>query len=613
MKHSLAFLLTLLAHIFITSALTQEAERPNILWLVSEDNSVDWLGCYGNENAKTPHLDKLAREGFRYTKAYANAPVCAPSRSTWITGIHSISMGTHPMRSRHLIPHDDIQYYPDLLRKNGYFTANFKKTDYNIGGRADKTCWDNPDTLDWQSLTSNQPFFQVINFGSSHESKAQGDVNNTLHDTQDTQLRAYHPDIEAIRKNYAKYHDAVSKMDSDIGEALKNLEAQGLSENTIVIYNSDHGGVLPRSKRFLYRSGIHCPLIIRIPESYKEFWPSQNLGDTIDRMVSFIDMPQTWLTIAQTEVPQHMQGTNFLGKDTQNQRSLHFAYRGRMDERNENARSVCDGRFLYIRNYMPYVPWMQRLQYLWKMEATRAWEHAVTTGQATEQQSRYFEPKTWTVELYDLQKDPDNINNLAEKTEYSETVTSMRKALHDWQLQIHDSGLLPESEMVKRATDNDITIYELVRDPNLYNLPDLLAAADLALENDPINLPLLRDLLKNDDSGLRYWGIIGAFLLNDKKSGYIAIDDESHEVQAIAAWLLIRNSDKEVGLNRITSLLKGGSYASLKLLNILDWMGDEAQSVMPTLQTIPFENYEERMFSNLAHKFQTPRIQAKQN
>ena len=304
----------------IASSLTAASEKPNILWLVSEDNNVSWIGCYGGENAKTPNIDGLAKEGFQYMKAFANAPVCAPSRSTWITGINAISMGTHPMRSRYTIPHDKIPYYPDLLRKAGYYTVNGGKSDYNIGGRGDSDCW-NHTKLNWETLKTKQPFFQIINTATSHESKAQGDVENTTHNPANTSLKSYHPDLPAIRKNYAKYHDAIAKMDGVIGKALADLEKSGLAESTIVIYNSDHGGVLPRSKRFLFDSGIHCPLIIRIPEKFKHLWPAEKTGSKIERLVSYVDMPKTWLSLAGAETPAHLQGTTFLGPDKETEKS----------------------------------------------------------------------------------------------------------------------------------------------------------------------------------------------------------------------------------------------------------------------------------------------------
>lgn len=579
-------------------AFGESAARPNILWLTSEDNNVNWVGCYGNPQADTPNIDRLAAEGFQYMHAYANAPVCAPSRSTWITGINAISMGTHPMRSRYAIPHDQIPYYPDLLRKNGYYTGNFPKTDYNIGGREDKACWDNPGEVDWAALQRNQPFFQVINFNESHESRAQGGVENTLHDPADTTLRAYHPDLPVIRQNYAKYHDAVKRMDADVGAALEMLEKSGLAENTIVVYNSDHGGVLPRSKRYLFESGLHAPLIVRIPEKYKALRPAKP-GSKIDRLVSFVDMPKTWLSLTGSDIPDAMQGTVFLGEGLEPEPEFHFAFRGRMDERCENARAVCDKRFLYIRNYMPYVPWMQHLQFLWKMKASQAWEEHVKSGRATEVQSRWFAPKDYAEELYDMQADPDSVNNLIDTPEYREVAERMRVQLRGWQESVHDAALLPESEMVKRAADHNMTIYEMVRDPKLYNLSALLDAADLALEKDPANREALMKLLNNPDSGLRYWGIVGCFLLNDPQAGLKGLDDDSHEVRAMAAWLLIHTGEKEKGFKCLENLLKTHSYATLMVLNMMDWIGEDAHELLPTVKELELENYEERMQAGL--------------
>ncbi|NQZ59734.1 MAG: sulfatase, partial [Lentisphaeraceae bacterium] len=365
-------------------------DRPNILWLTSEDNNINWIGCYGNPHANTPNIDKLAQEGFQYMHCYANAPVCAPSRSTWITGINAISMGTHPMRSRYEIPHEKIKYYPDLLKAAGYYCSNAGKTDYNIGGRSDRNCWDSS-KVNWDVLKQKKPFFQVINTTSSHESKAFGSVENTKHDPKNVRLAKYHPDIPLIRKNYAHYHDAVEKMDGDIGKALADLEKSGMAENTIVIYNSDHGGVLPRSKRFLLNSGTHCPLIIRIPEKYKHLWPADKTGSKVDHLVSFVDMTKTWLKLAGAPTPAYLQGRTFLGPDKEKERSTHMSFRTRMDERCDNVRAIRNKQSLYVRNYMPYVPRGQKLNYLWRLAATKAWVKHHNEGKTDAVTARFFQ------------------------------------------------------------------------------------------------------------------------------------------------------------------------------------------------------------------------------
>lgn len=587
----------------VQCATAQTVSRPNILWLTCEDNSTEWVGCYGNPHADTPNIDKLAAQGFRYTHAYANAPVCAPSRSTWITGMHSLSTGTFPMRSRYNIPHDLIKYYPDYLKANGYYCGNDKKTDYNIGGRADSDCWDNPNQVNWAELKNHQPFFQVINFTESHESTAQGDVDNTLHDPADTVLRSCHPDLPDIRKNYAKYHDAMKRMDAGIGAALQQLEAMGLADTTIVIHNSDHGGVMPCSKRFLFQSGLHCPLIIRIPEPFKSLWPAEKPGMTVDRLVSFVDMPKTWLSLTGSDIPGYMQGAVFLGPKTEPEREFHFAFRGRTDERCENARAVYDKQFIYIRNYMPYVPWMQHLDYLWRMKATVAWENHVKEGNASEVQSRLFVPKGCTEELYDVSTDPDNVNNLIHHPDYAAVAARMRTALRTWQQQIYDAGLLPESEMAMRAADSRTTIYQMVRDPERYNLPALLDAADLALEAKPENRSRLNEMLNHSDSGIRYWGIVGCFLLHDRQAALQCLEDESHEVRAMAAWLAVRTGETTKGVQCLDQLLKDGSYATLTVLNIIDWMGDEGKALMPSVQSLQFGRQDTVVQQHLLRKF----------
>ncbi len=585
MKKILAFLLVLVS----TSVFADD--RPNILWLTCEDNNVNWVGCYGNPFAETPNIDKLAEQGVQYMHCYANAPVCAPMRSTWITGVHALSMGTYPMRSRYPIPHETIKYYPDLLKKAGYYVGNAKKTDYNIGGRDDKSPWDT-DEVNWSELKQHQPFFMVINNTKSHESRAFGDVDHTTHSPDDVRLARYHPDIPDIRKNYAHYHDQVKKMDADIGLALAELEKSGMAENTIVIHNSDHGGVLARSKRFLFNSGTHCPLIIRIPEKFKHLRPAEP-GSQVDQLVSFIDMPKTWLQICGAETPDYLQGKIFLGPETE-KRDYHVSFRGRMDERCDNVRAIRDTKLLYIRNYMPYAPWGQHLNYLWKMKATQAWEQYFLEGKTNSVTGRFFGTKPME-ELYETSIDPDNVNNLIDDPRYAKDVARLSDALDQWQLEKFDSGLLPESEVVKRSEECGKTIYEMVRDPALYDLKAYQSASAKALAQDPANLAWFYDNLNANDSGVRYWAIEGCFHLQNRTSLDMqlikkCLADESHHVRAMAAWILYRGDDKAAAQACWNELLANSSYASLKILNIIDWIGDGIEPYSAAIHACEFSH-----------------------
>lgn len=583
------YLIPVIFALFVASA--SAADRPNILWLTSEDNSVDWVGCYGNPHAETPNIDKLASEGFRYLHCYSNAPVCAPSRSTWITGVYALSTGTHQMRSRYPIPHGTIKYYPDLMKQAGYYVGNVTKTDYNIGGRADGEAWDT-NKVDWTDLPKRQPFFMVINSTKSHESSAFGDVNNTTHSPDAVRLAKYHPDIPEIRKNYAHYHDQVKKMDADIGKALADLEASGLAENTIVVYNSDHGGVLPRSKRFLYNSGTHCPLVVRIPEKFKQLRPAAP-GSKIDSLVSFIDMPKTWLSLCGAETPDYLQGKIFLGPKTES-RDYHVSFRGRMDERCDNLRAIRDQKFLYIRNYMPYAPWGQHLNYLWTMKATQAWEEHHKDGKTDAITGRFFGTKPME-ELYDTAADPDNVINLIDKPEYAKEVARLSQALDQWQLDYFDSGLLPETEVVKRSEACGKTIYEMVRDPKLYDLRALQGAAALALQQNPANLAAFYKDFDATDSGIRYWAVVGCFNLQEKSRLNMAairkcLNDDSHHVRIMAAWILYRGGDKPAAQACWNELLEGSSYASLKIFNIIDWIGDGTEPYAAAMKACKFSH-----------------------
>ena len=467
-------------------------------------------------------------------------------------------------------------------RRRAYHTSNPGKTDYNIGGRSDKQCWDfkKGKSYGWRSRKPGQPFFAVVNTTLSHESKAHGSVDKTRNDPAKMKLYSYHPDLPAIRKNYAKYADAVENMDASVKKCLDALKADGLYEDTIIIYNSDHGGVMPRSKRFVYSSGVHCPLIVRIPEKYKHLYPAEKPGMTVDRLVSFVDMPKTWLSLAGAKIPDTFQGTIFLGKGTEPEPKYHFGFRERADERLDNVRLMRGKRFSYHKNYAPYAPAGQHLAYLWKAAATPAWEKHHLAGKTNEITGRFFRPRV-SEEFYDNEKDFDNVYNLIAEKKHQQKITELKSAMRRKQLELFDSGLLPEQIRVRRAAANEMTIYEMVRDPKLYPLETYLDAADLALARDKVNLGAFTKALTHKDEGLRWWGIVGIHLLEQDASGANealtkALGDECHEVRMMAAWTLIKLGKKKEGLASLEDLLFNGTANTAMLHNVLDWMGEPA-------------------------------------
>ena len=571
-----------------TLPLTGKVIKPNILWITSEDNSIEWISCYGSKNAKTPNIDQLAKEGFRYLYCFDNGAVCAPTRSSWITGMHSISNGTQPMRSGFEIP-ATISFYNELLQKAGYFTSNCSKTDYNLRGpkgRNPKEFWDYSGgdyAGTWKKRKEGQPFFTVYNIGDSHESRAFGDHKDESIDPEEMILAPYHPDLPEMRNTYAKYASAISKMDSLVGQAIENLKQDGLYENTIIVYNSDHGGVLARSKRFLYSSGIHCPLIVRIPEKMKALYPKgKTPGSTMDRIVSFIDMPKTWVSLTGAEMTDNFQGRIFLGPNTEPESQYHFSWRERADERFDNVRVMRDKQFAYHKNYAPFAPNGQYLAYMHNMKATGAWERHHLAGKTNAVTGRFFEPRP-SEEFYDNFKDFHNIDNQIDDPLHQTKIKELKKELRRQQLKYFDSGLMPEEMRNRIIKEKNTTVYAFVRDPKLYPLAQYLDYSDLALTRKKKNLKTFIKGLADEDPVKRYWSVIGLLLLEKQAKPAIPelkkVLGDRDEIPAFAAWAIYKAGEKTFAekwmLEAITQ-----NPGNKTLANIFDWMGTASHSLL---------------------------------
>ena len=571
-----------------TLPLTGKVIKPNILWITSEDNSIEWISCYGSKNAKTPNIDQLAKEGFRYLYCFDNGAVCAPTRSSWITGMHSISNGTQPMRSGFEIP-ATISFYNELLQKAGYFTSNCSKTDYNLRGpkgRNPKEFWDYSGgdyAGTWKKRKEGQPFFTVYNIGDSHESRAFGDHKDESIDPEKMILAPYHPDLPEMRNTYAKYASAISRMDSLVGQAIENLKQDGLYENTIIVYNSDHGGVLARSKRFLYSSGIHCPLIVRIPEKMKALYPKgKTPGSTMDRIVSFIDMPKTWVSLTGAEMTDNFQGRIFLGPNTEPESQYHFSWRERADERFDNVRVMRDKQFAYHKNYAPFAPNGQYLAYMHNMKATGAWERHHLAGKTNAVTGRFFEPRP-SEEFYDNFKDFHNIDNQIDDPLHQTKIKELKKELRRQQLKYFDSGLMPEEMRNRIIKEKNTTVYAFARDHKLYPLAQYLDYSDLALTRKKKNLKTFIKGLADEDPVKRYWSVIGLLLLEKQAKPAIPelkkVLGDRDEIPAFAAWAIYKAGEKTFAekwmLEAITQ-----NPGNKTLANIFDWMGTASHSLL---------------------------------
>jgi arylsulfatase A-like enzyme len=547
------FFLFFMPFVIIISGCTRPSEapdKPNILWLVSEDNS-PLLGSYGDEFASTPRLDHFASEGVLYTHAFANAPVCAPARSTIISGMYANSLGTEHMRSNYSIP-EFVKFFPQYLRAAGYYCTNNSKEDYNMP-KPDSVWHESSRKAHYKNRPDDKPFFAIFNFGVSHESSLHTYDSVTVHEPDKVSLPPYHPDTEEIRHDWAQYYDRVSMLDSIVGNYLDSLESQGLAENTIVFYYSDHGGVLARSKRFVYETGTHVPFIVRFPEKYRHLAPSE-AGSRSDRIISFVDLAPTLLSLVGIDVPEYMQGNSFLGDQKTEAPKHAYLFRGRMDERYDMMRAVRTEKFRYIRNFMPFRPWGQHLEYLWKAPATQSWEEEYRTGRTDKAQSIFWEVKP-TEELYDVENDPYEVHNLAGDPEHKQTLTEMRKACLTHSRKIKDVGFIPEGQYAQRFGDKPA--YEVLRNGDI-PLDHIIETADLATIGNSENIPVIIQRLDDPDPSVRYWAATGCIIHGREASEatnqlFNLLEDPSHTVRIAAAEALYNiNQANEA----ITTLLK---------------------------------------------------------
>jgi arylsulfatase A-like enzyme len=579
MKH-LTYCLFFLYLVSCQSA-KKDLPPPNILWITSEDNS-PFAGCYGDTFATTPNMDALAASGFLYTHAYANAPVCAPTRNTILTGVYANSGGHQHMRS-YYDKSEVVGFYPRMLREAGYYCTNNSKEDYNINPEQNADIWDESSrTAHYRNRPEGKPFFAVFNSTISHESSIHKSIpsEELRHKPEDVTLPPYHPDTPEMRHDWAQYYDKIEDMDQVIGELLRELEESGEAENTIVFYYGDHGGVLARSKRYVYESGTRVPFIVRIPEKYKHLYPAEKPGSEVDRLISFVDLVPTLLSLTGQEIPEYLQGNAFLGEQKTDDPEYAFMFRGRMDERYDMSRSARDSKYRYIRNYMPYRVYGQFLEYLWRAPSIRSWEAAYEAGECNEVQSRFWNTKP-AEELYDTENDPWEVNNLAADPQYAEVLERMRSATRDWMLEINDTGFIPEAELIDRTAET--TAYDYMRTSGI-DLNELVDGANLASNPRKGDIPFLQEMLASEEPAIRYWGATGLLILGTEakeaeEALRTALADASPNVKVVAAEAMYRLGNTEQGLQALYEVLETpNSFARTHALNAIDCIEDSASS-----------------------------------
>ncbi len=452
-------------------------ERPNILLLTAEDLSPR-IGAFGDPIAITPHLDALAREGVRYPHTFTTSGVCAPSRAALITGVRQTALGAQHMRANGLrsyraVPPAEVKAFPELLRAAGYFTFTTAKLDYQFSlpfpRSGPMTIWDRETYgyADWNGVPRGKPFYGQINYGVTHESGifplgiptsvtaalllparllATAGYDDVI-DPAAVPVPPYYPDTPTVRRDIARHYENIRIMDTQVGETLAALERDGLADSTIVIWTTDHGDGLPRAKRELFDSGLRVPMIIRWPERFRP--PGVEPGTIDTRLVSFVDLSATILSLAGVPRPPWMDGRVFAGPDPDAARQYVFAARDRLDEWPDRQRAVRDHRWKYIRNYDPGTPGARHLVFRDHQEIMQELWQLLDEGRLDAVQRRWFEPRP-TEELYDTQADPDELVNLADDPSHRATLARLRGALDAWITERPDLGALPEAEMIEK-------------------------------------------------------------------------------------------------------------------------------------------------------------------
>ena len=569
--------------------------RPNILWISAEDIGPQF-GCYGDPHAITPNIDRLASQGTRYTNAYTTAGVCAPCRSGIITGMYQNSIGTHHMRCNSLLP-SWLKPFPKALKESGYYCTNNSKTDYQFSKPSTNEIWDQSGSrAHWKNRKKDQPFFAVFNYTGCHESGIASEskyksvtANLTAKERQDpnkiSTLPPYYPDTPAVREDWKRNYELITAMDSWAGSLIKEIKDQGLYEETIIFFWSDHGVGLPRAKRWLYHSGTHVPLIVRIP--------GQLAGKVDHQLVSSIDFGPTVLNLAGIKVHDNLQGRAFLGKNLSAPRKYVFGARDRMDERYDIIRAVFDGRFRYIRNFEPLKPYYQYMNTPEKGATMREIRRAENESSLTVAGKLFSSSEKPVEELYDIKVDPHEINNLASDSKYLSKIKLMRNVMSNWQSTIGDIGLIPEAEIEIQEKQSG-SRFEIMngKESDSNHIQQLVSVATKASEG----ISALDDLIRastSNDPVIRYWAMTGIGNIGKnagevaKKISIDAMKDDSPSVRIAAARAVAKFGEIDSALGLLKNELKSPhQWGRLATAIVIDEMGEDARPLVNDLKKV---------------------------
>lgn len=540
----------------LTLSVSAKPDRPNIVWLTSEDNSANWYRLYDPEHgAPMPHIEKLAAQGLVFNNAYSCGAVCSVARSTIISGCYGPRTGAQ--YHRNLVPvsmPEGLRMFPYYLRQAGYYTTNNYKQDYNFKSEEKAGVWDESSgKATFRKRKEGQPFFHVKNSNTTHESKLFGELpkgTKYVVDPAEVALFPYHPDTSTFRKKYAQYLTLQTLMDAEVGATIAQLEADGLMDDTFIFHYGDHGGVLPGGKGYAHNDGLQVAMVVYIPKNWQHLAPFDEThgrptkaGTRIDGFVEFVDLAATVLNLAGIEIPAEIDGEPFLGQGVVlgelNQRDTAFGYADRFDEKYDMVRFLRKGKYTYWRNYQPFNFDGLHNFYRYKQPAFSEWRDLAKAGKLNDVQSAFFHARP-PEQLFDIEKDPHEINNLADDPAYTDVLLGMRRALQDQVKSVADVGFYPESVFLSKSQGNGVAFGR----KNKEQIAAFIDIADLQLRAFPEAKGQIAQALQSKQPQERYWGLITCAAFGEQASPFyekakkLAASDPNNLVRVRAAEFL---------------------------------------------------------------------------
>ncbi|MFV8280757.1 sulfatase [Christiangramia marina] len=592
-------------------------EKPNILWITFEDTSPQFIGCYGDVDAETPVMDKMAKEGVRFTSAFSTGTVCSPSRSAIITGVPTYKMGSGNHRSDFPIP-EFIKGFPEYLKDAGYYVSNNYKTDYNIAGIKTfvaETWNESSGRAGWWNRQEGQPFFAVFNIPDSHQSRTMSmsyewyeenvlaylkpeekqelkehrEISNNveiqlpsvkefanLHEKRiisdsTFSMPPIYRDSKDMRKQMARVYNSIKLTDLKMGNLLQRLKEDGLLQETIVFIFADHGEGMPRAKTNGIGLGYRVPFIIWFPEKYKHLSPWGTGGVVSDELVDFEDLAPSILNLAGVEVPEYMRGRSLLKKNREPAPDFTYLSSDRADNGPDMVRTITDGRYIYSRNFMPFFPEVKYIRYIDMGKITQLMREDYDAGKLNDLQESIFKQRSAEV-LYDIKADPWETKNLAYEPQYEKLIEKMRERLEKKIMEERDVHFLPEYELgeISKTT----TPYKYRLNEEEYPLGNIFKTANLVGKSGKKIEAQLFQALKNENEFIRYWASLGLYSINSSLSqkSISKVKESLYDVYApvqinLAAVLYSINEDKQAEEILKKFILSQNEHLALSAIN----------------------------------------------